>query len=201
MRIVLPIVCLSPVPWYTDDKGGVVMDCLQAISTRRSIRKFKPDPVPEEDLMTILEAGRLAPSAGNLQPWYFIVVRDEGIRRRLQLEALNQKMLGEAPVVIAVCTDPYRSARYGDRGVRFYSLLDGASAAQNILLAAHALGYGGCWVGAFRDKGVKAVLGLPEDFRVIALIPLGRPAEAPRMPRRRPLEEIVYWEKWQSSTD
>ena len=172
------------------------MNCLEVIMTRRSIRKFKPDPVKREDIMTILDAGRMAPSAGNLQPCHFVVVEDPGVKAEVRQAALGQELIGSAPVIIAVCVEPERSSHYGDIGRNYFCLLDAANATENMLLAAHALGYGACWVGGFLQSAVKEVLGLPEDVHVVSLIPLGIADEKPEVPMRRRLEDMVRWEKW-----
>jgi len=163
---------------------------------RRSIRKFKPDPVKREDIMTILDAGRMAPSAGNLQPCHFVVIQDPAVKAKVQQAALEQELIGSAPVVIAVCVEPERSSHYGDIGRNYLCLLDAANATENMLLAAHTLGYGTCWVGGFLQPAIKEVLGLPEDVHVVSLIPLGIADEKPEVPPRRPLENMVRWEKW-----
>lgn len=173
------------------------MDCLEAIQTRRSIRHYRSDPVDRQALMKILDAGRLAPSAGNLQPCYFVVVSEEERRQRLMEAASGQTLIGEAPLIIVVCVDPERSSHYGDAGRNYLCHLDAANATENMLLAARALGYGTCWVGGFSDKRVKRVLGLPERYRVVSLIPVGKAAEEAELPPRRPLEEMVRWEQWQ----
>lgn len=172
------------------------MDCIEAIMTRRSIRKYQEAEVRQEDLITILEAGRWAPSAGNYQPCYFVVVDDANKRKELQEAAYGQEILNTAPLVIVVCADPQRTSEYGERGMKLWCLLDCANAAQNMLLAAHALGYGSCWMGGFSESGVKKVLGLPEDFRVMALIPIGKAAEEPDPRPRRPLDEMVRRNQW-----
>jgi nitroreductase len=173
------------------------MDCIETIMTRRSVRQYKPDPIDEQDLKIILDAGRMAPSAGNLQPCYFVVVKDAAVKAELKEAAFGQEQIGQAPVVVAVCVDPERSAgKYGDVGRNLFCLLDAANAAQNILLAAHALGYGSCWMGGFSGSKVKKILRLPDSFRAIALIPLGKAAEEPIIRPRRPLEEIVYYDTW-----
>jgi len=172
------------------------MDCFEAINRRRSVRNYKSDAVNDADIMKILEAGRMAPSAGNLQPCYFIVVKDPEMKSRLHQAALGQELIAQAPVIIAVCVDPERSSNYGDAGRNYFSRLDAANATQNMLLAACALGYGSCWVGGFKDSAVKEVLGLPDDFRVVSLIPLGKAVEEPPVPPRRSLQEIVRWDKW-----
>ncbi|MDD3272230.1 MAG: nitroreductase family protein [Syntrophomonadaceae bacterium] len=172
------------------------MNCLEVIMTRRSIRKFKPDPVKREDIMTILDAGRMAPSAGNLQPCHFVVVEDPGVKAEVRQAALGQELIGSAPVIIAVCVEPERSSHYGDIGRNYFCLLDAANATENMLLAAHTLDYGACWVGGFLQSAVKEVLGLPENVHVVSLIPLGIADEKPEVPLRRPLEDMVRWEKW-----
>jgi len=172
------------------------VNCLEVIMTRRSIRKFKPDPVKREDIMTILDAGRMAPSAGNLQPCHFVVIQDPAVKAKVQQAALEQELIGSAPVVIAVCVEPERSSHYGDIGRNYLCLLDAANATENMLLAAHTLGYGTCWVGGFLQPAIKEVLGLLEDVHVVSLIPLGIADEKPEVPPRRPLENMVRWEKW-----
>ncbi len=173
------------------------MDVFEAIRGRRSVRRFKPDPVPDEDLEKILEAGIWAPSAGNLQPWEFIVVRDARTRDALCDAAYGQEWVREAPVVIVVCANTMRSAAYyGERGMTLYCIQDTAAAIQNMLLAAYALGYGTCWIGAFSEEEVRRILGIPEHIRPVALIPLGRPAEHPSPPPRRPLSSVVHYERY-----
>ncbi len=167
---------------------------LGIVRGRRSIRRFKPDPVPEEDLVEILEAATWAPSAGNAQPWRFIVVRDPGLKRGLVAAALGQDFVAEAPVVIVVCADLERARRaYGDRGVGLYCIQDTAAATQNMLLVAHAKGLGTCWVGAFSEEDVRKTLSLPAGLRPVALVPLGYPAQEPRPRPRRPLDDVVEY--------
>jgi nitroreductase len=172
------------------------MDCITALQTRQSIRQYQAEEPDKDDLRQILDAGRMAPSADNLQPCHFIVVRDANIRKSLQEAAFGQEQTVLAPVVIVVCVEPERSAKYGDLGRNHFCLLDGANATENMLLAAHALGYGACYMGGFSEPAVKKALGLPEDFRVISLIPLGRPAEKPEPRPRRPLDDMVRWDRW-----
>jgi len=173
------------------------MDVLEAIKGRRSVREFKPDPVKDEDLKRILEAGRWSPSAGNCQPSEFVVVKDPTVKRRLATAALEETFISEAPVVIVVCANmPRTSWRYGRRGEELYCIQDTAAATQNMLLAAYSLGYGTCWVGAFDDDAVAEVIRVPPGVRPVAIIPLGRPAERPSPPSRRPLSEIVHENKF-----
>ncbi len=172
---------------------GGYLDIMEAIKRRRSVRRFKSDPVKEEDLQKILDAARWAPSAGNMQPLELIIIKDEEVKQRLAIAALGQPFIAEAPVVIVVCANvPRTTRRYGHRGARLYVVQDTAAAAQNIHLAALSLGYSTCWVGAFDDEEVARVIEAPESVRPMAIIPLGRPAEKPSLPSRLPLDEIVH---------
>jgi nitroreductase len=170
----------------------VTDEILRLMAERRSIRRFKPDPIPREIIENLIDAARWAPSAGNLQPWHFYVVVRQDRRRCLANAALNQDFLAEAPVCILVCAEPGRSAsHYGDRGRELYCLQDTAAAVQNILVLATAYGLGTCWVGAFDEYRLKSCMGLPEDQRPVAMIALGYPAvENQSRPNRRGLDEI-----------
>ena len=171
------------------------MEVFKAIKERRSVRAFTPEMVSEEEIMKIIDAARWAPSAGNIQPWEFIIVRRPEIKRGLSAAALNQTFIEEAPVVIVVCANENRSSwGYGERGRTLYCLQDTAAATQNMLLAAYALGLGTCWVGAFREEGVRRVLNIPRGVRPVAIVPVGHPAEKPRPRPRRSLREIVHYE-------
>ncbi|WP_457548913.1 nitroreductase family protein [Archaeoglobus sp.] len=170
--------------------------CLEAIFTRVSIRRFKPDPIPEDVIKVILEAGNAAPSAGNLQARDFIVVRDENTKLKLAKAALKQMFIAEAPIVIVVCANYPRSMRvYGERG-RLYAEQDATAAVENILLAVHMLGLGAVWVGAFDEVEVMNLLGIPDYARPIAIIPVGYPAEEPKRRERYPIDYLTHWEKW-----
>ena len=173
------------------------MEVLEAIKGRRSIRAFKSTPVEERDLKLILEAARWAPSAGNCQPLELVVARDPGVKRGLVRAARGQSFIAEAPVAIVVCANAARtSGRYGRRGEELYCIQDTAASVQNILLTAHALGYGTCWVGAFDEDVAAEVIKAPRGIRPVAIIPLGRPAEKPSTPPRRPLSQIVHEERF-----
>ncbi|MBN2461337.1 MAG: nitroreductase family protein [Candidatus Cloacimonetes bacterium] len=145
---------------------------LDIIKSRFSVRKFRDDPVRESDLHLILEAARLAPSARNLQEWHFVVIRDKGKRRQLTDICRGQSFVAEAPVTIAVCagnTDYIMAC-----GEKAYTV-DAAIAAEHIVLQAAELGLGTCWIGAFYQDGIARLINLPENMRVVALIPLGYP--------------------------
>jgi len=161
---------------------------------RYSCRSFDPSPLDQDTLEAILEAARWAPSGGNLQPWRFVVVLDLDRRLGLATAAHGQGFLGQAPAVITVCAVPEESVKhYGRRGRELYCLQDTAAAAQNILLAATEQNLGSCWVGAFDEAVAARVLELPRNWRPVALIALGRPAQAEPRRTRRSLNEVVVW--------
>ncbi len=169
------------------------MDVFDAIKGRRSVREFRPEPVKEGDLRKILEAAQQAPSAGHCQPLELVVVMDRGVKQRLVRAALGQTFIAEAPVAIVVCANvPRTSRRYSRRGEELYCIQDTAAATQNILLAAYALGYATCWVGAFDEGAVAEVIKAPAGVRPVAIVPIGKPAEKPSPPQRIPLNKIVH---------
>ena len=171
------------------------MDVLEAIKGRRSIRAFKNQGVPAEIVEELIDAARWAPSAGNIQPWEFIIVRKPRINRRLVEAALGQMFIEEAPVVIVVCADEERSSQgYGVRGKTLYCIQDTAAAMQNIHLTAYSLGLGTCWVGAFREEETRKILKIPRGMRPVAIIPVGYPAEAPTARMRKSTSQIVHYE-------
>jgi len=171
------------------------LDVFHAIKSRRSVRAFTDAPVSDEEVAKLIDAARWAPSAGNIQPWEFIIVRDPKIKHGLCEAALGQTFIEKAPVVIVVCADPQQSSqRYGLRGASLYCLQDTAAAAQNILLAAQGMKLATCWVGAFKEEKATEVLSIPTGLRPIAIIPIGHAAEKPRPRPRKPLEEIIHRE-------
>jgi len=174
--------------------GGFVMDVYEAIAHRKSVRAFKSKELPEEMISRLLEAARLAPSASNRQEWRFIVVRDPAMRRQLSVAAMGQKFVGEAPVVLACCaeTDNHLMAC----GQLCYPI-DVAIAIDHITLCATADGLGTCWIGAFDEAQVKALLGIPPHLRVVGLLPIGYPKNPSRVKKNRlPLKKIVKYERW-----
>ena len=157
---------------------------LKAIQERRSIRRFTPEPLTREQIETILEAGRRAPSGKNSQPWRFIVV--ETLKKREEMAKLAPQggMVATAPVTLAVLLD--RNAGYD-------ALKDAqgiGAAIENMLLAVHALGLGACWMGKTRDATIEALVEAKEHEELMALIPIGHPAESPEVPDRQPLNKI-----------
>lgn len=166
------------------------MDVLEAIRDRRSIRRYHRKDVPDEKLMQILEAGRWAPSAHNSQPRKFIVVKNEKVRRELAQIATYGSFLAEAPVAIAVVIDPSSSN---------HPVEDGAAATQNMLLAAHAIGLGSCWIGAYGsgyEDRARQILGVSGDKRLLSLISLGYAADRGGTTRIE-LGKLVSYELYQ----
>lgn len=168
---------------------------LEVIRKRQSVRSYQDKEIPEEVLQQVLEAGRLAPSASNKQCWKFIVVKDEDLRKKLIPACKNQKFVGEAPVVIAGCaTNPDYVMTCGEHSYP----IDLAIALDHMSLQAAALGLGTCWIGAFYQDQVKEILGVPEDVRVVSLMPLGYPKELGTKTERKPLSEIICYNKFRT---
>ena len=159
------------------------MEALEAIQKRRSVRKFTGDIVPRADLEKIVDAGRLAATGSNRQPWEFIVVTDREIIDQLTVVGMWMR---EAGAIIAVVLDPYSH----------WWLEDGSAAIENMLIASTALGYGSCWVEGDalpREEEFKTILFVPKGKRLLALIPIGVPAEWPTV-EKRPLESVLHWQ-------
>jgi nitroreductase len=172
------------------------MEVMEAIRKRRSIRRYAPDPVPEDKLEVILEAARLAPTACNYQPFKLVIVKDEATRQRLVPACAGQAFIAEAPIVIAGCA--FEDQAYQRMGGSLSShAVDLSIVLDHITLAAVDQELGTCWIGAFDEQAVKEIVGVPDDVRVVALTPLGVPAEDPAMPPRKPIEELVCYETWE----
>ena len=176
------------------------MDFFEVVERRHSVRDFDTSKdVSEDQVLRILECARRAPSAGNVQPWRFHVVRDPEIKERLAYAALGQHFVQEAPVLLVICADLKSHLQvYGRRGVELYSIQDTAAAAENILLAACAMGLGACWVGAFRESEAAAALGLEEGIRPLALIPIGYEKGEPLRPNRLDLDKVTIFQERQA---
>jgi nitroreductase len=169
------------------------MDVVEAIRTRRSIRSYVSKDIEQEKLDQVLEAARLAPSGANRQAWKFIVVTDEGVRRKLAGITRGQDFIADAPVVIAaVATDPEVTTGSGEPAHR----IDVAIAVDHMTLAAHSLGLGTCWIGAFDQRGAERVLGVPGTAEVVVLLALGYCAREGVFRGRKSIEEIVCYNKY-----
>ncbi len=171
------------------------MDFFEVVDKRRSVRAFLDAEVPPEVVGQILQAAIRAPTAGNRQPWHFYVVRDEATRGALAAAAYGQEFIHQAPVAIVVCADAEQSSgRYGDRGRELYCLQDTSAAIEHILLASVAMGFGGCWVGAFDEAKAAQALKLPRHHRPVAILPVGKPArEEGSKSTRQPLHNVVSY--------
>jgi nitroreductase len=173
------------------------METLECIESRRSIRKFLDVPVEFEKVGNILNAGRVAPSAGNLQDWKFILVTEHDLRKQLAEACTQQYWMEHAPIHIVVCSQPAKTERsYGKRGQEIYSVQNAAAATQNMLLAAHDQGLGACWVSAFDEAKVQHILAMPEGARPLAIIPIGYPDEEPQPPAKYAVDNVTYIERW-----
>ena len=165
---------------------------LALLKGRRSIRRYRPDSVPDEMVEQLLEAGRWAPSASNRQPWTFIVIRDEAVRREVARHAAyylgRWAHVAEAPLLIVLCGDA------GNRIYRRFLHEDVALAGSQIMLQAEALGLGTCWIGGLDRKAIGGVLKLPDHMEIVGLLTVGFPAEDPRPRPRKPLERIAHYD-------
>lgn len=169
------------------------MDALDNIFTRRSIRKYQEEPVGSETMETLIKAGMYAPSACNKQPWHFVTITERDTLNEIAEFHLNGKMLRNAPCALLICGDEIKAH---DKG---YWPVDCGAATQNVLLAAHAIGLGACWLGIYpreeRVAKIKTLMSLPEHIHAFALIALGYPAETPFLPNRFDPAKIHH-EKW-----
>jgi len=172
------------------------METLDTIATRRSIRKFLEVPVEFEKVGKIIDAGRLAPSAGNLQDWKFILVTEKEQRDEVAKACLEQYWIAQAPIIIVVCTDPEKTQRfYEEQGIKF-STQNGAAAITNMLLAIHDQELASCWVGAFEESSLKRALSIPDNVLVHAVLPIGYPDERMPTPVRMTMENVAYIGSW-----
>jgi nitroreductase len=163
------------------------MDALEAIRKRRSVRKYTGKAIPREDLEAIVDAGRLAATGGNRQPWDFVVITDREMIDKLKVAA---QWMDKSGAIIAVVMDP--SSRWW--------VEDGSAAIENILLASTALGYGSCWLEGWtlrHEDEFKVLLGVPEEKRLLTLIPLGVPVEWPTR-EKKPLSQVLHWERYEA---
>jgi nitroreductase len=185
------------------------MDTLEAIKNRRSIRKYKTDPVDDQTLEKVLDAARLAPSWSNVQAWKFIVVRDPATRGLLADAIKAHPALGSNPAANGIRNAPVVIIALGEKGLSGYFngqpatdkgdawyMLDIGIAMQNLVLAATALGLGTVHVGLFDTLKVTSILGVPDNYQVVEMTPLGYPEFQPNPRPRKTLSEIVYHEKF-----
>lgn len=168
------------------------METLEAIRTRRSVRRFLDREIPREVIRDILAAGVRAPNGGNRQPWRFVVVTDREKIRRFDPVA-HQPCVEKAPAVIVACADPHDTwARYDENDQCW--LLDTCAAIENMLLAIHDMGLGGVWVITFSKQAVRRLVGIPRHWQIVSIVPFGYPRGETSLSSRRPLSEVAFLE-------
>jgi len=173
------------------------MDVIKCINERRSVQHFSQKAIEFDKICALLDAGANAPSSGNIQDYRFILVTERDIIRGIASHCSDQFWIAEAPIMIVVCADTDRSEQfYGLRGQRLYSIQNAAAATQNILLAAHALGLGACWVGSFDETYLSDILSIPENGRPQAIIPIGYPVGTTKKKERVELKTLVFFNKY-----
>jgi nitroreductase len=169
------------------------MEFYELIKKRKSVRKYKSDPIPDDVLNRILEAGRIAPSAKNIQPWRFIVIKDPELKKKIGKASRDQTWIADADVILVGCIlEKIAWGRLG--GYMSSGPVDLAIALEHMILAAANEGLGTCWIGAFVEKDVKSILQVPDDVKIIALTPIGYPAEEPEDRGRKELKEIISYD-------
>jgi len=173
------------------------MDVYDCIRTRRSVRKFMDADVAMDQIGAIIDSGRFAPCAGNIQNWKFILVKNQSIKEKVAAAAFQQHWIAKAPVIIVVCgTVDKLEQYYGVRGERLYSIQNCAAAVENMLLTIHSLGLGSCWVSAFDETILRRALEIPEDVRPQAILPIGHPDEKVPEPPNYTAEDVTFFERY-----
>ena len=170
------------------------MDFQELILQRYSVRSYKPDEIPEDLLNAVLEAGRLAPTAANRQAFRIMVLRTKDAKERL-LEIYRAEWFVQPPIVLAVVSLP--GENWVRRDGKNYSDVDAAIVMDHMILAAADLGLGTCWIGAFDREKARANLSLPGEAEPVAFTPLGYPADEPKPKKRKNLEELVLYDRWE----
>jgi nitroreductase len=169
------------------------MEFSELIAKRYSVRAYKPDPVEEDKLQQVLDAARLAPTAVNRQPFQLIVIPTEGRAEELR-HIYHRSWFSQAPLVICACGLP--DAAWSRRDGKNYVYVDTAIAMDHLILAATNLGLGTCWVAAFDVAAAREILHLPDNVEPVAFTPLGYPADLPKAKERKPLSDLVRYERW-----
>jgi nitroreductase len=174
-------------------------DILDVITSRRTVKHFLPKFVSWENIARVIDAGRHAPSCGNVQNWKFIVILTPSQKQDIAKAAYDQYDIAQAATLIVVCAEPEKAERYyGLRGERLYTIQNCAAAVQNMLLEAHSLGLGTNWIGSFDEDALKSLCNIPDEIRPQAIIAVGYPKEIPEKPPKYPLETLVYFGSWRN---
>ena len=172
------------------------MDAREAIITRRSVREYKDKDIGLSTIEEIIDAGRYAPSAGNIQLWRVIVVKDERVKNKIARLAMKQSWISQAPAVLVVCSNKTTLKSYYGKRADKYAMQTISAAVQNMLIRANSLGVGTCWVDTFESKALKRELRIPEDTNPEVIITLGYSDKKARASLKVDLNKIVYFERW-----
>lgn len=167
------------------------MDVMTAIKNRRSVRRFLDKEIPKDAVDALKDALIWAPSAGNLQSRRFYFIFNNKVKQGIADEALHQTFIAQAPLVVIACADLLIVRSYSKRGEELYAIQDAACSIENMMLAAHSLGLGSVWVGAFHEDGIARILDMPSNLRPVAIVPVGYPAHTPLPPRRLDRDEAI----------
>ncbi len=165
------------------------MDCIDTLLTRRTIRKYTQDPIPQEKIDKILEAGRQSPSAVNRQPWHFILITDQRLKDRIGNGLFNRHIRQSAFTIIGAYTA-------NDPVTKRWGLVDTTIALQTMAIAAHLQGIGTCWIGDYNEQRLRETLNIPQDTQIAALITFGNPQNTPKPRKKRPLNTILHTNTW-----
>jgi nitroreductase len=165
------------------------MSLVDVVSSRRSIRRYEKREIPKDVLDKVLEAGRQAPSAANRQPFHFIVITNQELRKELSRGLFNRFIQDSAVTVVGCAnTSEILTAKW--------AVVDTSIALQNMVIEAWTLGIGSCWIGDFKEDNVKQLLEIPDRWKVVALVSFGYPAEQPQPRKKKPIEELVSYNKF-----
>jgi nitroreductase len=169
------------------------MEYTELIKKRYSVRGYKPDPIEDEKLQTVLEAARIAPTAANRQPFHIIIIHTEDRKEELR-RIYDRDWFVQAPLVVVVCGEQTKAWVRHDKAN--YGVVDAAIVMDHLILEATNQGLGTCWIGAFDAQAAREILGLPEGIDPVVMTPIGYPDASPRGKDRKPLEELVRYERW-----
>jgi nitroreductase len=180
-------------------KEVLIMDLMEAMLTRRSVRQWTSEPVSDESLEQLMEAAARAPSGGNTQPWAFVAIRDQARLKRLRAAAPG--IAGRASAIVLICLDRKRADEEPSTPEYDMVHMTLGAAMQNLLLAAHGQGLGACAIGSFHPASLRSIVSLPPHLELKLLVAMGHPVSQPKAPPLRPLSEVCYFEEVGSDRD
>jgi nitroreductase len=175
----------------------MVMEFYDVIKTRRSVRSYKPDTIPEEALSKVLDAAKIAPSGSNRQPWKYLLIKNPELRKKIATLSGGQLWIAEAPIVVVACGSDIKYDCGGYMGEMSF-LIDSAIGLTHLILAAREEGLGTCWIGLFDNDSIKEILDIPLGWNVAAVTPLGYPKDPKwaQLGKRKEIGEIVSVDQW-----